>query len=168
MADVEHFLGKPNVSERALLEKTLKSLNEEELASARLHAKGKMSEKVWDILWKGWQDQRRAIQITLRSIDEACEAHIASLDDALSLIAKAGILFDKLDAQGQRQLLQHMVKRVVINPEGRVLRIELRTPFSYLRSLARSNDDCPPMPKTDVRSGKKKSSILFPQGTYSS
>jgi hypothetical protein len=50
MADVEHYLSKPNVSERALLEKTLKSLDEEELASARLHAKGKMSEEVWDIL----------------------------------------------------------------------------------------------------------------------
>jgi hypothetical protein len=101
----------------------------------------------------------------LQSIDEACEAHIASLDDALSLIAKAGILFDKLDKQGQRQLLQHMVERVVINPEGRVLRIELRTPFSYLRSLGHSNDDCPPIRKTELRSGKKKSSILFPQGT---
>ena len=50
MADVEHFLGKPDVNERALLEKALKSLDEEELASARLHAKGEMSEEVWDIL----------------------------------------------------------------------------------------------------------------------
>src|SRR5215813_2442899 len=158
MADVEHFLGKPNVTERVLLEKTLKSLDEEELASARLHAKGKMSEEVWDILWKGWLDQRNAIQRNLQAIDETCEAHIASLDEALSLIAKAGILFERLDKQGQRQLLQHMVERVVINPEGRVLRIELRTPFSYLRSLARSNDECPPIQKTDMRSGKKKSS----------
>src|SRR5262249_51743961 len=156
MADVEHFLGKPNVSERALLEKTLKSLDEEELASARLHAKGKMSEEVWDILWKGWQDQRRAIQATLQAIDETCEAHIASLDDALSLIAKAGILFEKLDAKGQRQLLQHMVERVVINPEGRVLRIELRTPFSYLRSLASSHDEYPSANTHDARNGSKK------------
>jgi DNA invertase Pin-like site-specific DNA recombinase len=166
MADVEHFLGKPNVTERALLEKTLKSLDEEELASARLHAKGKMSEEVWDTLWKGWQDQRRAIQATLRAIDDACEAHIASLDDALRLIAKAGILFEKLDKQGQRQLLQHMVERVVINPEGLVLRIELRTPFSYLRRLADRNNECPPIEKTELRNGKKKSSVLLSNGTH--
>jgi DNA invertase Pin-like site-specific DNA recombinase len=135
MADVEYFLGKPNLSERALLEKALKSLNDEELASARLHAKGKMSEEVWDILWKGWQDQRAAIQVNLQAIEESCEAHIASLDDALRLISKAGIQYEKLDQQARRRLLQHMVERVVINPEGRVLRIELRTPFSYLRDL---------------------------------
>ena len=54
MAEVEHYLGKPDVNEHTLLEKALKSLDEEELASARLHGKGKMSEEVWDILWKGW------------------------------------------------------------------------------------------------------------------
>jgi hypothetical protein len=97
VADVESRLGKPNVSERELLEKALKSLDEEELASARLHARGKMSEEVWDSLWKDWQDQRNAIRTTLRTIDESCQMHIATLDDALAVIAKAGILFDRLD-----------------------------------------------------------------------
>jgi hypothetical protein len=52
------------------------------------------------------------------------------------VISKAGILFDKLERQGQRTLLQHMVKRVVINPEGQILRMELRAPFGYLHQLA--------------------------------
>jgi len=119
LADVEHYLGKPDGTDRSMLEKALKSLDEEELAAARLHTKGKLSEGVWDTLWKGWQDQRSAIQSTLLAIDENCEAHIASLDDALNLIAKAGILFEKLDQQGQQRLLRHMVKRVVINSEGK-------------------------------------------------
>ncbi len=159
MADVEHYLGRPNVSERAMLEKALKSLDEEELASARLHAKGKMSEEVWDILWKGWQDQRTAIQVTLQAIDESCEAHIASLDDALRLISKAGILYEKLEQQGQRRLLQHMVERVVICPEGRVLRMELRTPFSYLRDLVDSGKAGSATSSGEARRTKNKTSI---------
>jgi hypothetical protein len=129
-----------------MLEKALKSLDDEELAAARLHTKGKLSEEVWDTLWKGWRDQRSAIQSTLLAIDANCGAHIASLDDALNLIAKAGILFEKLDQQGQQRLLRHMVKRVVINPEGIILRMELRTPFSYLHEIS-SNTMPVPQPR---------------------
>src|SRR5215510_7986249 len=84
----------------------------------------------------GWQDQRSAIQATMLAIDENCEAHIASLDDALNLIAKAGIPFEKLDQQGEQRSLRHMVKRVVINPGRKILRLELRIPFSYLHELS--------------------------------
>jgi hypothetical protein len=52
------------------------------------------------------------------------------------LIAKAGTLISRFPQQGQHDLLRHMVKRVVINPEGQILRIELRTPFCYLQTLA--------------------------------
>ena len=97
--------------------------------------------------------------MTLQAIDESCEAHIASLDDALSLISKAGILFERLDKQGQRHLLQHMVERVVINPEGQVLRMVLRTPFSYLRGLIDSGRAGPATSSREARNHKNKTSI---------
>ena len=68
MADVEHYLGKPSVTERALLEKTLESLDEEELASARLHAKGKMSEEVWDICGKVGKTSEMQFKKTCRRL----------------------------------------------------------------------------------------------------
>jgi hypothetical protein len=95
-----------------------------------------LSDETWDILWREWQDQRSAIKATLEAMDRNCEVHIATLDDALRLIAKAGILFDRLPQAGQQDLLRHVVKRVVISPEGQILRMELRTPFSYLYRLA--------------------------------
>jgi hypothetical protein len=163
VADVETRLGKPNASERQLLEKALKSLDEEELASARLHARGKMSEEVWDSLWKDWQDQRNAIRQTLRAIEESCEIHIATLDDALKVIAKAGILFDKLERLQQRTLLQYMVKRVIVNPEGQILRTELRTPFNYLHSLI--VDGSKTAPQAGLRGEENKTSRDNPAGS---
>ena len=70
-------------------------------------------------------------------MDRSCKVQVATLDDALRLIAKAGILFARLPQQGQQDLLRHMVKRVVIYPEDQILRMELRTPFCYLQKLAK-------------------------------
>jgi hypothetical protein len=138
-------------------------LDEEELASARLHARGKMSEEVWDSLWKDWQDQRSAIRQTLQAIDESCEIHIATLDDALKVIAKAGILFEKLDRSQQRTLLHYMVKRVIVNPEGRILRMELRTPFSYLQSLVADGQKT--ASQAGLRGEENKTSRPYPAGS---
>jgi len=118
------------------LEKTLKDLAAEELRCARQHAKKQLSDETWDILWREWQDQRSAIKATLEAMDRNSEGHIATLDDALQLIAKAGILFDRLSPKDQQDLLRHMVERVVLSPEGQILRMDLRTPFSYLQRLA--------------------------------
>src|SRR5512143_3045856 len=95
-----------------------------------------LTDETWEALWREWQDQRSAIKATLEAMDRNCETHIATLDDALRLIGKAVILFERLPPQGQQDLLRHVVKRVVINPEGQVLRMELRPPFSYLHRLA--------------------------------
>jgi DNA invertase Pin-like site-specific DNA recombinase len=132
---LEDFVGRPNTDERATLEKSLKDLAEEELRCARLHAKQQVSDETWTTLWKEWQDQRGAIKANLEAMDRNCQTHIATLDEALRLIGKAGILFDKLPKSGQQDLLRHMVKRVVINPEGQILRMDLQPPFSYLQGL---------------------------------
>jgi hypothetical protein len=34
-----------------------------------------------------------------------------------------------------------MVKRVIIDPEGRIIRMELKPPFNYLETLAKGSTD---------------------------
>src|SRR5579859_7248714 len=136
VGQLEKLVSKTKTDERAMLEKTLKDLADEELRCARLHAKQQISDETWETLWREWQDQRNIIRTNLEAMDRSCNVQVATLDDALSLIAKAGILFTRLPQQGQQDLLRHMVKRVVINPEGQILRMELRTPFCYLQKLA--------------------------------
>ncbi len=156
--ELEKRVGRPFSDERTLLQKTLKDLAEEELRCARQHAKRQLSDETWALLWKEWQDQRAAIKSTLEAMDRNCETHIATLDEALSLIGKAGILFDRLPLQGQQDLLRHMVKRVVINLEGQILRMELRTPFSYLQQLAHHGAENSSGSKNGASSRKTKTS----------
>src|SRR5471030_776537 len=93
-------------------------------------------------------------------MDRSYQVQVATLDDALRLIAKAGILISRLPQQGQQDLLRHMVKRVVINPEGQILKMELRTPFCYLQKLAKEAKGLKETkgPKTAPIAGKSKTS----------
>src|SRR5258706_7750759 len=127
------IVSKTGSDERRTLESALRELAEEELCCARLHAKQQISNETWETLWKEWQDQRNAIRANLEAMDRSCHVQVATLDDALRLIAKAGILFNNLPQQGQQELLRHIVNPVVINPERQLLRMEVGTPFSYLQ-----------------------------------
>jgi hypothetical protein len=165
LAELKGFSGRSRRDERTTLEKTLKDLADEELRCARLHARNQMSDETWEALWREWQDQRSTIKVTLEAMNRNFEVHIATLDDALQLIAKAGILFNRLPPQGQQELVRHMVKRVVINPEGQILRMELRTPFSYLHQLA-AETSAAPTSKRGSGSGKKQTSRLDAAGSF--
>src|SRR5258708_9858743 len=160
VSQLEKLVSRTAIDERSMLEKALGDLADEELRCARLHAKQKISDETWDTLWKEWQDQRNIIRTNLEAMDRSRQVQVATLDDALRLIAKAGILISRLPQQGQHDLLRHMVKRVVINPEGQILRMELRTPFCYLQKLA---DEAKGLketqgPKTGSVAGKTKTS----------
>lgn len=65
------------------------------------------------------------------------------MDAALSIITKLGILYNKVDKESQRDLLRHIIKRVVIDVEGKIIEVELRTPFTYLRSLLGGDESSP-------------------------
>jgi hypothetical protein len=93
-------------------------------------------------------------------MDRSYQVQVATLDDALRLIAKAGILISRLPEKGQQDLLRHMVKRVVINPEGEIRRMELQTPFCYLQKLANEAKGLKERqgPKTGSAMGKTKTS----------
>jgi hypothetical protein len=59
VADLEQRVGKPRGDERAVMDKALKDLADEELRCARQHARGQLSDETWEALWREWQDQRR-------------------------------------------------------------------------------------------------------------
>lgn len=118
------------------IKKCVQRTDDEEVARAtRLFAAGKITERIWDSLWTEWQDRRRKLQSSLEVIQQLQEYHIANLDSALKIISKVGVLYNKLQRGDQRDLLCQIIERVVVNPEGIVIRLELLLPFSYLRHV---------------------------------
>ncbi len=118
------------------LKLALDEIRQEEANAARLQAKGKISDEVYEELWREWQDRRTKIMTAMSTLHaQDPKAHVETLDAALNLIAKAGILFDKLERQRKRDLLRYMVERFIINSQGKIVRAELRAPFSYLCEL---------------------------------
>lgn len=133
--EIAEKLGHQRPSEQQALEAALKSVNEEEARAARLYASGKITDRVWDMLWDEWQDKRRTIQHSLESLSRRHEAHIADLDTALTIIAKVGILYSHLDRSAQREVLREMVEKIVVDRAGNVVRMDLLPPFAYLKRL---------------------------------
>lgn len=86
-------------------------------------------------MWLEWQDKRRILKHALASFEMQNDVHIANLDAAISVIARIGILYEKLERSDQKRLLREMVDRVVVCPEGKILRMELLPPFAYLKEV---------------------------------
>ncbi len=130
-------LGHLRPDEREEITRTIKSIDEEETRMARQLAAGRISDKTWEVLWIEWQDRRRTLRKTLDVLDARKSTHIANLDAALTLIRKVGILFSKLERSQQRELLREIVERVVVNREGKLIRLELLPPFAYINDVSK-------------------------------
>ena len=171
-AEIAEKLGHNRLNERARIEAALKATDAEEARAVRLFASGKITDAIWDSLWAEWQDRRRTLRHSLESAARQTEHHIAHLDDALHIISKIGVLFRKLDASSQKELLREIVERVVVDPSGKVLRVELLPPFSYLHGLsdrisnADDGGDGDGKAKTSVKAGScsTKLSVGGPEG----
>ncbi len=133
--DLAAQFGHLRPDEREQLEAALKSVDEEEERALRLYAAGKITEAIWDGLWREWQERRRALCANLENLEAKQEVHIDNLDTALRFITKVGSLYNSLTCGDQKELLRQLVERVVVNPEGKI-RLELRTPFAYLKELS--------------------------------
>lgn len=151
--ELEHTLDRMAPSKQANLERKLKEIDDEEARALRLYTTGKISEKIWDNMWIEWQNRRRSLRHALDSIETQNQIHIANLDSALTIIAKIGILYSKLQRDSQKKLLREMVKRVVVNSDGKILWLELHPPFSYLDELRNKMMGC-----SNTSEGKTKTS----------
>ncbi len=133
--DTDQFFGRPTADEHAKLQAKLKSIDEEEQRTLRLVAKGMVTDENWNVLWREWQDLRRKIADSLEALNQRCETHIASLDHALAVISRIGVVYKQLSFSDRRELLRLAVKRVILNQECEVVDVELQPPFAYLRDL---------------------------------
>jgi hypothetical protein len=137
--DLDRYAGKPK-DEEAALERALQAVIDEETRALGLYATGKISEEAWDIKSREWRDRRLSIETAMEQMTSNFDEQLADLDAALKLIAKLGILYERLDQHTQRAVLKHVTERVVINLEGKIVRVDLRSPFAYLRDKAQSGD----------------------------
>jgi hypothetical protein len=53
--------------------------------------------------------------MSLETLQQKREHHIANLDAAITIIAKVGILYNKLECSDQKDLLRQMIERVIVN-----------------------------------------------------
>ena len=134
-ADLQNKLGHLSPDEKDLIEQELDNINREEERTLRLFASGKVSEEIWSNLWKEWQDQRQKLTERMESLEKKSDFHISNLDSALHIISKIGVLYDGLNFKQKRNLLRDVVDRVVVDPSGNILRVELKSPFAYLTQL---------------------------------
>jgi hypothetical protein len=168
--EVADRLGRMRPDQRVDLERKLKEVDEEEARALRLYTIGKITDKVWENLWAEWQDRRRSLRHALEGMQADHEVHVNNLDTALKIIAKVGIVYNKLERNNQKKLLREMVDRVVISPEGAIQRLELQPPFAYLKELTdqvRNSGSFEGKTKTSTVAGKCSSlvSVSDPNGT---
>lgn len=133
-SDIAAKMGHLRPDEQKELEAALKAVDDEEARTLRLFAAGKITEAVWDNLWREWQDRRTQLRHTLDSLHEREEHHIQNLDSALQIISHVGIVYNGLDRNEKRELLRLMVEKVVVDSDG-IARLQLRTPFAYLHQI---------------------------------
>ncbi len=133
--DLEERLGYSRPEERRKLEAALEDIKQEESRAARLYAAGRISDDIWEELWQDWCDRRTKLITSLDSLERTKETHISNLDAALDIISKMGVRYGQLDAPQQRQLLQEVVERVIVNADGEVIDLELLPPFGYLQHV---------------------------------
>jgi hypothetical protein len=94
----------------------------------------KSTDAVWDGLWREWQDRRNRIRSSLATLEQSHQTHIDNLDVALEMISRVGVVHNALERSDQKELLRHVVSRVVIDNEG-IISLELRAPFAYLQNI---------------------------------
>jgi DNA invertase Pin-like site-specific DNA recombinase len=133
--EVADKLGRLRPDERTEIERALKQIDEEEARVLRLYAATMVTEENWRNLWAEWQDKRHKLRASLDLLDQKCESYIDDLDEALTIIAKLGILYETLSRSDQKELLRNVVERVVVNIEGEIERVDLLPPFAYLREV---------------------------------
>ena len=133
--EVAQKLGHRSPSEKQKVEVALKAIDAEEARTLRLFAAGMVSEDNWRGLWAEWQDRRNTLKRALIVQESDTTATIAGLEDALHIISKIDVHYERLNFSNRKALLRALVERVVVDATGNVIRIELHAPFAYLNDL---------------------------------
>jgi hypothetical protein len=111
-------------------------LREEEARLGRLLITGNMSEDTYNQLRSEWQEKVLNLQIKIEELEVDSTRYLDDLEIGLVLLAKASRLFDRLESKKRNELLQIIIKRIIINRQGKIIDYELNSPFAYLSTLA--------------------------------
>jgi len=117
------------------LKRKLFLLKEEEANLGRLLITGKISEEAYDKLRTEWQEKTLHLLKRIGEMEFDASKYLDDLEVALALLANASTLFERLDEKQKNNLLQIIVKRIIINQEGEIISHKLHSPFSYLSTL---------------------------------
>jgi hypothetical protein len=137
----EHFkkLKGPDADERlAELKITVRRIQAEEADFARLFARKKLSEANYDILRQESQERLIRAQKEIRQLENGHRTLIDGLELAIIVLAKAHLLYGRLNETCQARLLQILFERIIIDTEGRIVDFSLNPPFEYLSWLLHS------------------------------
>lgn len=129
--------------------------------------KGRITEELYTELWRDFNDQYQKTRAALEHLGREKEYFFKGLDDAVRLLAKIGILYNRLESKQKRQLLLHLIERVVVNREGLIVKMDLRPPFGYLTSFRPAGESDGQAMLTDNASVETKTSKIVPAGCSS-
>ena len=133
--EIAHKLGHQEGDQKAHFERALKAIDSEEERTLRLYAMGKVTDQVWDNLWREWQDKRTNLHASLKMLEYDNQIHVKNLDDALAWIGKLAILYKMQPIKEQKELLRLIVEQVVVDNDGNILEFKLRPPFAYIQNI---------------------------------
>ncbi len=119
------------------LQRAIKKLEEKEINLWRGFTEHGMRPQVFEKLSREYEDERQRITAAIDLIHQEQGDVVDNLDAALTVISEIADRYAEHTPARQRDILKQMVKRVVINPEGRIIRMELKPPFNYLDTLAK-------------------------------
>lgn len=154
LTDVGRYTGGRR-QEKAALEAALERLEQKELNLWRAFTDHGMRPQVYEQLAREYQAEREHIAFALKTLQQENREYIANLDAALQVIAEIQARYMQQDVPTQRAILRHVVGKVVIDEQGRIIRLELQPPFTYLRALAGENGR--PRRKREKRSSGQRS-----------
>ena len=121
--------------EKTSIEQALTNINHEEERTLRLYAAGKVTEEIWDNVWKEWQERRQKLTEKIESLEQQAGYHVNNLDSALNIISRISVLYEKLNKKQKRNLLRDVIERVIVDTTGNILKLELKPPFAYLQHI---------------------------------
>lgn len=142
LADMNHHTSNRRREVEAL-QRALKKLEEKEVNLWRGFTEHGMRPEIHVRLSREYKDERQRISAAIDLIQQEQGDVVDSLDAALAVISEIADRYPEHTPQRQRDILKQMVNRVVINPEGRIIHMELKPPFNYLSNLdkARQNGE---------------------------
>ena len=119
------------------LQASLADVDEKERKMIRLYHNGKVNDDMWNDVWEELNAQRQAIQQQIQMIGTPRSQTMANLDEAVAILHQLPVLYGKLPQDKQRFLLHLLIQRVIVDRNGKLVRLELHPPFSYLVSRNR-------------------------------